>query len=161
MKKLIMAMLILLPMAVAAQDNTWEQVEVKEKGNPDAKYLAGAVPEVDGHVTFTTTIKAPGKKAKQIYDLLLEDFTKLTKEPNQFEQSRIVIDDAVELQVAHSLCACSLVEQTVEQLLADVLVGISAYGAPFEQIFHLLKTNFPLKICKPLCGWRVLCPCRS
>jgi colicin import membrane protein len=51
------------------------------------------VPEVGGKVVFETVIKAPGKSQKQIYDLLLEDFTRMTKEPNQFEQSRVVISD--------------------------------------------------------------------
>ena len=48
------------------------------------------MPEVDGKVVFETTIEAPGKTKKQIYDLLLEDMTRLTKEDNQFEQSTIV-----------------------------------------------------------------------
>ncbi|MBR4566041.1 MAG: DUF4468 domain-containing protein, partial [Prevotella sp.] len=44
----------------------------------------------DGKVVFETIIEAPGKTKKQIYDLLLEDMTRLTKEDNQFEQSTIV-----------------------------------------------------------------------
>ena len=96
----IIAMLMLLPLAVAAQDNTWEQPEkTATASNPDAKYLAGAVPEVDGRVVFTTTIKAPGKSAKQIFDLLKADFERITKESNQFEQSRIALADSVKMQV--------------------------------------------------------------
>ena len=95
--------LMLLPFAAAAQDNTWEQPEKSAKNsNPDAKYLAGAVPEVDGRVIFTTTIKAPGKSAKQIYDLLKADFERITKESNQFEQSRITLADSVKMQVVGS-----------------------------------------------------------
>jgi colicin import membrane protein len=93
MKKLLIAMLMLLPMAVAAQDNTWEQPEKSEKGNPDQKYLAGAVPVVDGRVTFQTTIKAPGKSKAQIYAIMLEQMQKMTKEENQLEQSRVLTTD--------------------------------------------------------------------
>jgi colicin import membrane protein len=105
MKKLIIAaMLLSLTVAATAQDNTWEQIEQQsdKPSNPDAKYLAGAVPEVDGKVVFSTTIKAPGKSAKQIYDLLLKDFEKITKESNQFEQSRIVLTDSVKMQIVGS-----------------------------------------------------------
>lgn len=90
MKRLIIAMTMCLPMAAVAQDNSWEQNTTAVKANVNPKYLAGAVPEVDGKVVFETTIKAPGKTKKQIYDLLLEDMTRLTKEDNQFEQSTIV-----------------------------------------------------------------------
>ena len=94
-----MALLMLLPMASSAQDNSWEQPENVTVANPDAKYLAGAVPEVDGRVVFSTTIKAPGKSARQIFDLLKDDFERLTKESNQFEQSRVTIADDSKLQV--------------------------------------------------------------
>ncbi len=96
MKQLIIAVLMFMPMAVVAQDNSWEITEKSEsKANPDQKYLAGAVPVVDGKVIFKTTIKAPGKTKQQIFDLLLQDMTKMTKESNQFEQSRIVTTDSV------------------------------------------------------------------
>lgn len=84
---------MLLPVAVAAQDNTWEQPEKSEKGNPDQKYMAGAVPVIDGRVVFKTTIKAPGKSKAQIYDILLAQMQKMTKEDNQLEQSRILLTD--------------------------------------------------------------------
>ena len=99
MKKLIFALFMLLPIAVVAQDNTWEKAEKAENGNPDAKYLAGAVPEVDGRVVFSTTIKAPGKTAQQIYDILHADMVKMTKEPNQLEQTRIAIEDVNKHQI--------------------------------------------------------------
>ncbi|MBQ8157686.1 MAG: DUF4468 domain-containing protein [Prevotella sp.] len=95
MKRIVLAMMMCLPMATIAQDNTWEQTSVAESGksNPDAKYLAGAVPLVNGKVLFETTIEAPGKSKKEIYDILLAEMTKMTKEANQFEQSRIVLAD--------------------------------------------------------------------
>ncbi len=92
MKKLFIALMMLLPMAAIAQDNSWEQTEESKYQDPkrNPKYLAGAVPEKDGKVVFETTIKVPGKTKKEIYDILLKEFTKMTKEPNQFEQSRVV-----------------------------------------------------------------------
>lgn len=80
-----------LPMTSFAQENTWEQVQSNEI---TSKYLVGAVPEVDGRVTFQTTISAPGKTAAQIYDILRKDMQMLTKEPNQIEQSRVSLEDA-------------------------------------------------------------------
>jgi colicin import membrane protein len=99
MKRLLIALLLALPIVATAQDNSWEQPENVTVANPNAKYLAGAVPEVDGRVVFSTTIKAPGKSAKQIFDLLRKDFERLTKESNQFEQSRLTITDSVKGQV--------------------------------------------------------------
>ena len=65
MKKLMIAILCLMPMLASAQDNTWERIELEEteemKANPDLKYLEGAVPVVDGRVEFSTEIQAPGK----------------------------------------------------------------------------------------------------
>ncbi len=91
MKKFFIAAMMFLPMTSFAQDNTWEQAQVVDN---TSKYLVGAVPEVDGRVTFQTTISAPGKTAAQIYALLREDMQKMTKEPNQIEQSRISLEDA-------------------------------------------------------------------
>ena len=99
MKKLLIAMMLAMPLAITAQDNTWEQVQVN---NPDQKYLVGAVPEIDGHVVFTKTINAPGKSAKQIYELLRKDLLTMTKEPNQIEQSRLTLEDADENRVVAS-----------------------------------------------------------
>lgn len=87
-----------LPMAMMAQ-NTWEMPEQGTSVNPDQKYLVGAVPVVDGKVVFQTTIDAPGKSADQIADILRNYLTKMTKEPGQFEQSRIVIDDSVNHEI--------------------------------------------------------------
>jgi colicin import membrane protein len=92
MKKLLFAAMMLMPLAATAQDNTWEQTE--KKTTEDTRYLAGAVPEVDGRVVFETTIQAPGKSAKQIFTLLRDDMQKMTKEPNQIEQSRVSLADA-------------------------------------------------------------------
>ena len=103
MRQLIIALLFVLPMAVAAQENAWEKQEKKEQvANPDAKYMAGAVPEVDGHVIFSTTIQVPGKTASQIYERALELMTELTKTSNQLEQSRIAYTNEETHQIVGS-----------------------------------------------------------
>ena len=96
MKKLFIAILMAIPLIASAQDNTWERIEQAQvvKENPDAKYLVdGAVPVVDGVVYWQTTINAPGKTAKQIYDILYKQMDKMVNEPNQIANSAIVQDD--------------------------------------------------------------------
>ena len=100
MKQLFFTLLMLVPMTLWAQDNTWERPEVDEqaeaakaKENVNAKYLRGAVPEVDGRVVFTKHIEAPGKSASQIYDILHQYLQKMTKEKNQLENSKLVKED--------------------------------------------------------------------
>ncbi len=100
MKKLLFALMMCLPLGVMAQ-NTWEMPEVSEKkGNPDQKYLAGAVPVVDGKVVFHTVVDAPGKRADEVYAIVKKYLVKMTTEPNQFEQSRIILDDSVKHEIA-------------------------------------------------------------
>ncbi len=100
MKKLLIAMMMCLPIGMTAQNNTWEMPEQgTNAANPDQKYLAGAVPEVDGKVLFHTVINAPGKSAAQVADIVRSYMTKMTTEPNQFEQSRIVVDDSVKHEI--------------------------------------------------------------
>lgn len=100
MKKLFITLLMLVPMTLWAQDNTWERPEVDEqaeaakaKENPDAKYLKGAVPEVNGKVVFTKHINAPGKSAAQIYDILHQYLQKMVKEKNQLENSKLITEE--------------------------------------------------------------------
>lgn len=90
MKKLIAMLLLCMPLMAAAQ-NTWEQ---KATDNSLKKYLAGAVPEVNGQVTFQTTIKT-GKSKQQIFDLVSSFLQKMVKEEGQLEQSRIAMKDSV------------------------------------------------------------------
>ena len=96
MKKILIALLTLMPMLASAQDNTWERIEVEEQpeDNPDAKYLApNALPEVDGQVMWQTTLYAEGKTADEIYDILLKQLTKMVVEPNQVGPSAVVVQD--------------------------------------------------------------------
>ena len=102
MKKLLIAIFMLMPMLATAQDNTWERIEQEpvEKENPDAKYLVkGIVPEVDGKVCFETNIKAPGKSAEEIYRILLQQMEKMVKEPNQIANSAVVIKDTEKFEL--------------------------------------------------------------
>lgn len=91
----MIALLLCLPMALSAQDNTWEKPKAQPQQNTDQKYLAGAVPEVDGKVTFTTTISAPGKSARQVYDIMLTHLTALTSEEGQYDKSRVALQDTM------------------------------------------------------------------
>lgn len=79
MKKLIAFALALVPMLGIAQSNVWEipdqpqqqaKVVKKKEAAPkvDPKYLAGAVPEVNGEVVFTLDKDVPGMSADSIYD---------------------------------------------------------------------------------------------
>ena len=100
MKKLIFALMMCLPLGLSAQ-NTWEMPEEKSQAvNPDQKYLAGAVPLVDGKVLFNTVIDAPGKSAEQIQNIVRQYLKKMLTEKNQFDQSRIFIDDSVKHEIA-------------------------------------------------------------
>ena len=58
LKKYLLLILLCLPMALQAQT--------------ESKYLEGAVPIVDGKVTFSTNIQAKGLSSAQIYDKISE-----------------------------------------------------------------------------------------
>ncbi len=103
MKRIIIALLLGMPIAATAQDNTWEKPRTEVQQNPDQKYLAGAVPEVDGKVTFTTTISAPGKSAQQVFDIVLAQMNELLKGEEQYENSRITLQDKEKMMVAANL----------------------------------------------------------
>ena len=103
MKRIIIALLLGMPIAATAQDNTWEKPKTEVQQNPDQKYLAGAVPEVDGKVTFTTTISAPGKSAQQVFDIVLAQMNELLKGEEQYENSRITLQDKEKMMVAANL----------------------------------------------------------
>lgn len=103
MKKLVMLLLSAAVCGLANAQNEWEEMdktqEEKEKVavtafNPDAKYLAGAVPVVDGRVVFSTVIEAPGKSASQIYSTMKSYMDRMTRLPNQLEHSTLAIADS-------------------------------------------------------------------
>ena len=92
----MIAIVALSSLSLWAQDNTWEKPEEEEtevnNEVKDAKYLKGAVPEVDGKVVFSTTVQAPGKSADQVFDIVKAYMTKMTGEKNQ-ESAQIVVDN--------------------------------------------------------------------
>ena len=100
MKKLMIALLLSLPTLLSAQENTWEKPKAQAQQDTDQKYLVGAVPVVDGKVTFTTTISAPGKSKSQIYDIVLAQLTELAKAEEQYENSRIALQDTTKWLIA-------------------------------------------------------------
>jgi len=110
MRRIYILLLALMPLYLWAQDNTWEKPEeeettaseVKEKVNPDAKYLRGAVPEVDGKVVFTTTIKTD-KSSSVAYGIVKKYMKKMLREKNQI-QSMIVEEDSVKGEIAATFC---------------------------------------------------------
>ncbi len=103
MKKFFLLLMTFLPFMAIAQDNTWELPEEEEQAqkqvNKDAKYLKGAVPEVDGKVVFSKTIAAPGKSAAEIYTILKQYMEKMLQEKNQIN-SMMIEDDANEHHLA-------------------------------------------------------------
>lgn len=115
-KKLIATAWLLLPLVAAAQ-NVWEvpnakaaeevrktEKEVKpEKENPDAPYLRGAVPEVDGKVVWTYQIEAPGKSAQELFDRTCDYFNRLAEEEGQLEGSGISLVNRQEHIVVASI----------------------------------------------------------
>lgn len=104
MKKIVMMALVALSsLSLWAQDNTWEKIEIEkvDKANPDAKYLKGAVTEVDGKVVFRKTIDAPGKTDDEVYNIVKNYLLKMTTEPNQ-ESARLAFEDKEKHELAAS-----------------------------------------------------------
>lgn len=117
MKKVIIAILALLPIAAMAQSNVWEipddetneQEKVEEKKEEpqklqeDPKYLKGAVPVVDGHVVFTLEKDVPGMSADSIYAKVYQVIEKVVKEGQTDDlqpQSRIAAVNRGEHSIA-------------------------------------------------------------
>ena len=102
MNKMVWTMLVVSMPIMSFAQNTWEKKESKQenaakvvevaKPNPDAKYLKGAVPMEDGKVVFKKEIKAQGKTAFQIYNIVGQFLQDETKEPNQLNSSLIQAD---------------------------------------------------------------------
>lgn len=117
MKKYIIIVIVaMLPMLTIAQ-GVWEvpnssagdspkkvmKSAVPEKANPDAPYLAGAVPEVDGIVTWTLHVDAPGQSAQELYDRMMVFFGQLTSGENQLEGSGVSLVNNQEHTIVVSL----------------------------------------------------------
>lgn len=96
------------PVIVEEPKKATEIQEETEKKKADDKnnkiYLAaGAVPEVDGKVQWTCDINVPGKNAQQIYDEMLRIMSKLTKEENQLERSKVALVNEQEHKIASTM----------------------------------------------------------
>ena len=75
---LFLTMFLALPMAMKADS-------AKEKKD-DTRYLAGAVPEVEGKVVFSKEFQIPGMSQAQIYDTMtkwMDERLKENKNPRQ------------------------------------------------------------------------------
>lgn len=80
---LLVCFLACLPAALMADNN---------KNDDDSRYLAGAVPVVDGKVVFSKEFSIPGMSQEEIYERMLKWMTNLLKENKN--NSRVVYADA-------------------------------------------------------------------
>lgn len=88
---LFLTLLFALPMTTKAET-------VKDKKD-DTRYLAGAVPEVDGKVVFSKEFQITGMSQSQIYDTVMKWMEERLKE-NKNIDSRIVFTDKAKGTVA-------------------------------------------------------------
>ena len=87
---LFVLLCICLPVAVHAQKD-------KDKDDDDSKYLAGAVPEVDGKVVFTKEFSIPGMSQEEIFNRMQKWMeARLKKNENN---SRVVYTNPEEGQI--------------------------------------------------------------
>lgn len=87
MKKILLAFMLCLPMFVMA-GNKKDKID-------KTPYLAGAVPEVNGTVTFQKSFRVPGKSKADIYNVMKPFVEKLVEEsvPAPGNYARIVMDE--------------------------------------------------------------------
>jgi hypothetical protein len=83
---------ICLPLALHAQQDN-------QKTNDDSKYLAGAVPEVEGKVVFSKTWELPGTSQEVLF-ARMDSWMKARLAKNDNETSRVVFTDPALGQVA-------------------------------------------------------------
>ncbi|WP_298454084.1 DUF4468 domain-containing protein [uncultured Prevotella sp.] len=114
--KLIFVLVTCLIPIIGWSQGVWES-PVTEKNNinndtsvskdttpdPDEKYLVGAVPEVNGKVEWKLDVDVPDKSAQEIYDIIFDCFTNLTKEENQLEGSCVSLVNKKEHIVVASM----------------------------------------------------------
>lgn len=136
MKKLIVALFALCPIVGMAQSNVWEipyqpqqQVVKKEtkKVMPtvDQKYLAGAVPEVNGEVVFTLDKDVPGMSADSIYDKVYAVINEIVEEGK-----------SEDLQPAGRIAAVNKAEHTIAARLKEWLVFSSNFISLDRTVFN-------------------------
>lgn len=96
--------------------------------NISAYLKAGAVPEVNGKVTWSAIIKVPGKSADELYKLTEEYLTTLTSDKLQLEGSQVAIKNPAK----HNLTA------TVHEWL---IFRHSAISLDRTEFFYILNAN--------------------
>jgi len=79
MKKILFLLLLAMPLAGMAQ-------------SADAKYLAGAVPEQNGIITFKQTFSVPGKSQAEVHAVMLNYVKSLIAAGRQELRTRLVSD---------------------------------------------------------------------
>ena len=80
MKQLLLTLLLCLPLFAFAN-------------NDDSKYLAGAVPEVNGQIVFQQTFAVKDKSQSEIYQVMSDFVKRMTQEENQLQRTRITEED--------------------------------------------------------------------
>lgn len=119
-----------------AQKNVWEipdqpqqQVVKKEtkKATPtvDKKYLAGAVPEVNGEVVFTLDKDVPGMSADSIYSKVYDVISQIVEEGK-----------SQDLQPAGRIAAVNKSEHTIAARLKEWLVFSSNFISLDRTVFN-------------------------
>ena len=105
MKKFLLLFLLFLPL------NT----QAKEKRD-DSPYMKGAVPEINGIVTFSKAFKVPGKSKQQIYSVLKPWITNLVdssiEAPGQYARTTMDTQDTIVAKV----CEWQIYKQKVLNL---------------------------------------------
>ena len=86
MKRILLSLLICFPILLWAQED-------------NSKYLAGAVPVVNGKVIFTKHIQAPGLSKQQVYDVLLK-WAEKRFAPSKGQKGRVAYFDKERGQIA-------------------------------------------------------------
>lgn len=95
MKQLLIALLMAIP-ALCAQAQTSEYTP--------KRYLAGAVPTVNGYVTFSQEQKVEGKSKEELFNVLREYIDKrIVNGPDHLQQARITEADATTGIIAASI----------------------------------------------------------
>lgn len=82
-----------------------QEVKPEVDVNTEVKYLAGAVPLVDGKVVFELNLDVPGQTASEIYDKAFEYVNNLTVDENQKDDSQLRSKIAIVNTNTHSIAA--------------------------------------------------------
>lgn len=117
MKRILIAIFALLPLAISAQsewtvpestkkaDTETTTVEKKKKKSDkkNPKYLKGAAPLVNGEVQWTLDLDIPRHKAEKIYTRIYEYLEKLTEGENELKGSQIALVNKKENSIVASV----------------------------------------------------------